>query len=102
MARLGSTLCKGTGRPHITQHRRLRYSAIGGVLLVVCALLYGRYLHAAHRASFTQSPALLIDEARTVYLGNLAREAEGLTPLRWNRNLTEASRPIYLPMIDNF
>lgn len=101
MARLGFTLCTGTGRPHIAQHRRLRYRVIGGVLLVMCALLYGRYLHAAHRASFTQSPALLMDEARTVYLGNLAREAEGLTPLRWNRNLTEASRWFSWDSVEN-
>ena len=77
MARLGSALDKGTGRPHISQHRCLRYRVIGGVLLIVCALIYGRYLHAAYSAFFTQSTALLMDEARNIYLGNLAREAAG-------------------------
>ncbi|HSJ54049.1 MAG TPA: CAP domain-containing protein [Anaerolineae bacterium] len=39
-----------------------------------------------------QTPALLYDEARTVYLGNLARRENGVPPLRWNRQLTHAAR----------
>ena len=39
-----------------------------------------------------QTPALLQDEARTVYLGNLARHDNGIPPLRWNRQLTYAAR----------
>jgi uncharacterized protein YkwD len=39
-----------------------------------------------------QTPALLYNEARTVYLGNLARRDHGVPPLRWNRQLTHASR----------
>jgi hypothetical protein len=39
-----------------------------------------------------QTPALLYDEARTVYLGNLARRDNGVPPLRWNRQLTNAAR----------
>ncbi len=39
-----------------------------------------------------QTPALLYNEARTVYLGNLARRANGVPPLRWNRQLTHAAR----------
>ena len=39
-----------------------------------------------------QTPALLYDEARTVYLGNLARRDNGVPPLRWNLQLTHASR----------
>jgi uncharacterized protein YkwD len=39
-----------------------------------------------------QTPALLQDEARAVYLGNLARRANGVPPLRWNRQLTQAAR----------
>jgi cysteine-rich secretory family protein len=39
-----------------------------------------------------QTPSLLYDEARTVYLGNLARRDNGLPPLRWNRQLTHAAR----------
>ena len=32
------------------------------------------------------------NEAQTVYLGNLARQANGVPPLRWNRQLTYAAR----------
>ncbi|HLO32069.1 MAG TPA: CAP domain-containing protein [Anaerolineales bacterium] len=40
----------------------------------------------------SQSPTLLYNEARTVYLGNLARRANGIPPLRWNAQLTYAAR----------
>jgi uncharacterized protein YkwD len=39
-----------------------------------------------------QTPVLLYREARTVYLGNLARRDHGVPPLRWNRQLTHAAR----------
>ncbi len=39
-----------------------------------------------------QTQTLLYDEARTVYLGNLARRDNGVPPLRWNRQLTHAAR----------
>ena len=39
-----------------------------------------------------QTPSLLYDEARTVYLGNLARRDNGVPPLRWNFQLTQAAR----------
>jgi uncharacterized protein YkwD len=39
-----------------------------------------------------QTSTLLYDEARTVYLGNLARQDNGVPPLRWNRQLTYAAR----------
>lgn len=35
---------------------------------------------------------LLLNEARTVYLGNLARRDNSVPPLRWNRQLTHAAR----------
>jgi len=39
-----------------------------------------------------QAADLLFDEARTVYLGNLQRRQNGVPPLRWNRQLTDAAR----------
>ncbi len=39
-----------------------------------------------------QSPARLLDEAQTVYLGNLARRDNGVPPLCWNKQLTDAAR----------
>ncbi|RMG64112.1 MAG: CAP domain-containing protein [Chloroflexi bacterium] len=40
----------------------------------------------------TQTPGLMLDEARTVYLVNLTRQAHGLPPLKANWNLTVAAR----------
>ena len=39
-----------------------------------------------------QTQALLYNEARAVYLGNLERRNHGIPPLRWNHQLTEAAR----------
>ena len=39
-----------------------------------------------------QTPALLYEEARAVYLGNLERRNSGVPPLRWNLQLTHAAR----------
>lgn len=49
-----------------------------------------------------QSEALSYDEAQTVYLGNLARQNEaGLPPLRWNQQLTHASRWFSWDSVEN-
>jgi uncharacterized protein YkwD len=48
-----------------------------------------------------QTPTLLYDEARTVYLGNLARRDNGIPPLRWNRQLTHASRWFSWDSVEN-
>ncbi|MFN3763328.1 MAG: CAP domain-containing protein, partial [Anaerolineae bacterium] len=40
----------------------------------------------------SQTAFLQYQEARTVYLGNLARRENGVPPLRWNRPLTHAAR----------
>jgi len=39
-----------------------------------------------------QTQTLLYNEARAVYLGNLARRDNGFPPLRWNSQLTQAAR----------
>ncbi|GAB4582006.1 MAG: hypothetical protein Fur0022_47580 [Anaerolineales bacterium] len=43
----------------------------------------------------------ILEEAQTVYLGNLAREANGVPPLRWNRQLTNASRWFSWDSVEN-
>ncbi|CAG0937033.1 hypothetical protein TFLX_05937 [Thermoflexales bacterium] len=48
-----------------------------------------------------QSPTLLLDEAQTVYLGNLARRANGVPPLRWNKQLTDAARWFSWDSVEN-
>lgn len=47
---------------------------------------------AATHAIVNQTPDLAFNEAQTVYLTNLQRRNHDLPPLRWNRQLTEASR----------
>ena len=49
----------------------------------------------------TQTPELTYDEAQTVYLGNLARRANGVPPLRWNRQLTDAARWFAWDSVEN-
>src|SRR5215216_1273363 len=73
-----------------------------GVMILFTLLILGSfssYLNSTFALSAqgvydpaVQTPQLLYNEARTVYLGNLARRANGLPPLRWNRQLTYAAR----------
>ncbi len=65
------------------------------VILILLSLAPGLLNTAGARSVYdptVQTQALLYDEARTVYLGNLARRENGLPPLRWNRQLTYAAR----------
>jgi uncharacterized protein YkwD len=48
-----------------------------------------------------QTPQLASDEAETVYRTNLAREANGLPPLRWNAQLTHAARWFAWDSVEN-
>ncbi|MCX7858810.1 MAG: CAP domain-containing protein [Chloroflexus sp.] len=60
-----------------------------GFLLALCCLAVTPALAFDPTA---QTSNLLLDEALTVYYGNLARRNAGQPPLRWNRQLTHASR----------
>ncbi len=57
--------------------------------------------HARPTVGIAQTPALLYDEAMTVYLGNLARRQNGVPPLRWNVQLTEAARWFSWDSVEN-
>jgi uncharacterized protein YkwD len=48
-----------------------------------------------------QVPARVLDEAQTVYLGNLARRQNGVPPLRWNWQLTQAARWFSWDSVEN-
>ncbi len=61
------------------------------VLILTFLLIHSAEAYGGYNPS-VQSPALFYDEARTVYLGNLARRDNGLHPLRWNLQLTHAAR----------
>jgi uncharacterized protein YkwD len=58
-------------------------AAVLGLAAVTIQIVAGQAPQPAER---------VLDEARTVYLGNLARRANGAPPLRWNRQLTDAAR----------
>ena len=65
------------------------------VLLIFLSLIFGISDVARAQSGYdptVQTPSLLNDEARTVYLGNLARRDNGIPPLHWNRQLTHAAR----------
>jgi uncharacterized protein YkwD len=49
----------------------------------------------------SQPPAQVYNEARTVYLSNLARQQNGVPPLRWNGQLTEAARWFSWDSVEN-
>ncbi len=47
---------------------------------------------ASGRPAVSQAPELILKEAQTVYFGNIARQQNGVPPLRWNKQLTDAAR----------
>ncbi|MGD1995345.1 MAG: CAP domain-containing protein [Anaerolineae bacterium] len=70
------------------------------ITLILCLL--------SSRPALTLSPGpppqpahLVYDEMRTVYLGNLARRDNGLPPLRWNAQMTEAARWFSWDSVEN-
>lgn len=48
-----------------------------------------------------QPATLIYDEMRTVYLGNLARRDNGVPPLRWNAQMTDAARWFSWDSVEN-
>lgn len=49
----------------------------------------------------TTTDAFIYEEAQTVYLGNLARQANGVPPLRWNNQLSQAARWFAWDSVEN-
>src|SRR5215212_7305669 len=73
----------------------LRKSLSTLAILFLLSLILGFLETASAQEGYdptVQTPTLLYDEARTVHLGNLARRDNGFPPLRWNLQLTHASR----------
>ena len=70
-------------------------------LLANLVIILGLIATTVQISRATQIPARTLDEARTVYLGNLARRANGLPPLRWNRELTDAARWFAWDSVEN-
>lgn len=59
--------------------------------------------HSAHAntADIVQTPERILDEARTVYLGNLKRRENDKPPLKWNKQLTKAARWFSWDSVEN-
>ncbi len=72
------------------------------ILLVGLVLSLSRPPASAQVSGPPEQPASLIyDEMRTVYLGNLARRDNGVPPLRWNAQMTEAARWFSWDSVEN-
>ena len=70
-------------------------NAVLGIMLLAFSIITFTISTAKAQSGYdptVQTQSLLYDEARTVYLGNLARRDNGIPPLRWNRQLTHAAR----------
>lgn len=57
--------------------------------------------HASTLLQTQQTPDLFNNEVQIVYLTNLKRREQGLAPLRWNRELSEAAREFAQNSVDN-
>ncbi|MDQ7030552.1 MAG: CAP domain-containing protein [Ardenticatenia bacterium] len=73
----------------------MRGVVVCGLLLLLTGWLAASPLHATVYSGYdpAQHPAeRVVEEALTVYWGNVARQQNGVAPLRWNRQLTHAAR----------
>lgn len=62
------------------------------LILTALTAVFAAPVLAGSLAASSQTSALWMYEAQTVYLGNLEREKTGAPPLRWNQQLTDAAR----------
>lgn len=73
----------------------LRKNMSTWVMLILLSLVLGQLDTARAQSGYdptAQTQTLLYNEARAVYLGNLAHRDNGVPPLRWNKQLTQAAR----------
>ena len=78
----------------------MRFRGIGITLLLLALWVAGAEAQSGY-FSINQSIQLAGEEAETVYRTNLARQANGLPPLRWNAQLTQASRWFAYDSVEN-
>ena len=83
-----------------TVKARIRTLSIVAILLTSC-LLSGRPALTQGASPPPQPASLVYDEMRTVYLGNLARRDNGVPPLRWNAQMTDAARWFSWDSVEN-
>lgn len=78
----------------------MRFNVIVFIFLLLTLLVSGAAGQSGYFIPVQTSP-LARDEAETVYRTNLAREANGLPPLRWNAELTHAARWFAWDSVEN-
>ncbi len=78
----------------------MRTRFIASFILFV-SLLVPPVSAAFSRPTVAQTPELLLKEAQTVYFGNIARQQNGVPPLRWNKQLTDAARWFAWDSVEN-
>ena len=71
------------------------------ILLILVMSVTAAQALAQEPTTQSTSPELIFNEQQTVYLTNLKRAEYGLPPLRWNRQLTEASRWFAWDSVEN-
>jgi hypothetical protein len=76
----------------------VKAAKIGKLLMLFPAAVL-LWLHAGHAAS--PQTHHILQEAQVIYLGNLARQANGVPPLRWNRQLSAAARWFSWDSVEN-
>ncbi len=70
-------------------------------LAIWLALLLVAFQTVLILASPTQTADLTLKEAQTVYFGNIARQQNGVPPLRWNKQMTDAARWFSWDSVEN-
>jgi uncharacterized protein YkwD len=89
----------GPDRP--TAWRQLAMLAVIPLALLLVCLSVARPARSQGADPPPQPANLIYDEMRTVYLGNLARRANGVPPLRWNVEMTDAARWFSWDSVEN-
>ena len=67
---------------------------------ILCLFLAATPANVGH-GQFEQPAERIYEEAMTVYLGNLARRDNGVPPLRWNWQMTQAARWFSWDSVEN-
>ncbi len=79
---------------------RTKYRSFA-LILGLLGLLLRQPVRAQSSGPPPQPADLIYNEMRTVYLGNLARRDNGVPPMRWNAEMTEAARWFSWDSVEN-
>ncbi len=81
--------------------RMLLYIGALSMVVLLPAPLLSTNAQAAPLFETLQSADLVYNELQIIYLTNLKRREQGLAPLRWNNELSEAARAFALDSVEN-